>query len=313
MTDPLVHIGLHRTGSTWMQKSALPHEGIPLEDIWPDRVDLANRVVIPTEDAFEEDAPAIAAFIEARGERVRNAGRVPVISHERLSGNPSSGAYDMVRNAERIERVAPGARILIVLREQQSHLESIWCQAVRIGHYSSARDFLRPHAPGDFRTTHFTPSYLRYDRVVAEYVRRFGRDRVLAIDFERLRRDPTDHMGAICRFMGTTPPESVPIERKYARPSVLEADLLRRGNLLHLRSTLNPGPPFESARLHGLWRRGAAFAARCAPRWWLERKAARLAGVVTDYLDRHDDSIRTGNLRLRDEFGVELMSDLWRV
>ena len=166
MSELLVHIGLHRTGSTWFQQTALPDEGTPIVDAWPDRADLARKIIKPCNADFAENV--LRMELDSRCEAVRSTGDIPVLSHERFSGNPSSGAFDMSRTAERLQRLCPDAKILVILRDQQSQLESIWCQAVRIGLYCSADDYLRPHHPGDFRVPHFEPSYLLHDEIVGE-------------------------------------------------------------------------------------------------------------------------------------------------
>ncbi|MCH2144063.1 MAG: sulfotransferase [Phycisphaerales bacterium] len=311
MSDLLVHVGLHRTGSTWLQKAALPCPDVPIDDVWSDRADLARKIITPTDADFS--CEVVRMELESRCAGIRSEEIRPAISHERLSGNPSSGGFDMSRTAERIERIAPSARILIVLREQQSALESIWCQAVRIGLYCSARDYLRMYDPGDQRIPHFEPSYLQYDRVVEEYARRFGRERVLAIDFEVLRRDPLLYMNEICRFTGAGTVTNVPKEARYARPHPLEAAILRRGNLLHRRSSMNPGPPFESKWTWRQWSNASGFLSRHAPAWLKERFQNDLAETVAGLLDTHDEMIRASNRRLRDEFEVDLKSDDWRV
>jgi hypothetical protein len=310
MSEPLIHIGLHRTGSTWIQKALLPHADVPLDDAWPDRGDIARKLIMPSNAGFS--ASVVRIELEERCREVRERGHQPVISHERFSGNPSSGGIDMSRTARRLQQVAPDAKILIILREQQSHLESIWCQAVRIGLFCSAEDYLRPYDPGDFRVPHFEPSYLLYDEILGEYVDRFGRDRVLALDFAHLRRDPKAYVNAICSFCGTSSVDDVPRETKYARPHPLEAAILRRGNLLHRRTSMNPGPPLESAWMFSQWRRLASLIARHAPagvRDWFSSRHSRSVG---EYLQAHDRPIRESNRRLRDKLGVDLIDDKWR-
>jgi len=49
---------------------------------------------------------------------------VPVLSAERLSGNPDSGGYDSVHVAEYLAATFPEARVLIVIREQADMLVS---------------------------------------------------------------------------------------------------------------------------------------------------------------------------------------------
>ena len=310
MSELLVHIGLHRTGSTWFQQTALPDEGTPIVDAWPDRADLARKIIKPCNADFAENV--LRMELDSRCEAVRSKGDIPVISHERFSGNPSSGAFDMNRTAERIQRLCPDAKILVILRDQQSQLESIWCQAVRIGLYCSANDYLRPHHPGDFRIPHFEPSYLLHDEIVGEYARRFGRERVLALDFELLQKDSIAYMNMICDFVGAEPITEISREVQYARPHPLEAAILRRGNLLHRRTSMNPGPPLESERMYALWKKMALFLSTHAPLRMRRRFQEGHEQVIREFIDANDTRIRRSNRRLRDELKVNLTSDKWR-
>jgi hypothetical protein len=66
-------------------------------------------------------------------ERCERGGLIPMVSSERLSGNPHSGGYDSAVLAERLHQVFPGARVLVMIREQRSMILSSWAQYVRVG------------------------------------------------------------------------------------------------------------------------------------------------------------------------------------
>lgn len=311
MNDLLIHLGLHRTGSTWIQRSMLPDANIPIDDIWPDRADLARRVIVCSDADFA--SAEIREKIDRSVAEATQAGRCPAISNERLSGNPNSGAFDMDQTSHRLHQLRPDAKIMIVIRDQQSALESIWCQAVRMGLYSSAYTYLKTHDLSDFRVPHFVPEYLYFDRIVSQYMKLFGRDRVLVLDFERLRQDPKSYVNSICDFMGVARVDSAPSEVQYARPHPLEAGVLRRGNLLFRRTSMNIGPPFESEHMFNLWRRFSGHVAKYAPNSLKKASARRLTATSTAFIDQIDTQVRASNKRLVDELGVELVSSNWRL
>ena len=56
MKRPLIHLGLHRTGSTWFQQHVLDgRDGRPFNTL-PDRAEAAARIVLPRELDFDADA-----------------------------------------------------------------------------------------------------------------------------------------------------------------------------------------------------------------------------------------------------------------
>ena len=131
MTIPLVHIGLHRTGSTWLQKSIFNGEdGRPALAV-PNRIELNDRLIIPRNEDF--DGRATREWFDDRLARMRASGEPIVLSNERFSGNPHSGWFDTDRTLDRLAESIPDARILLVVREQQSFIRSLWLQYVRIG------------------------------------------------------------------------------------------------------------------------------------------------------------------------------------
>lgn len=288
----------------------LPDSRTPFEDVWPNREDLAQKFIIPPDSCF--DAAHFKQELNQRIATAAGSGKVPTISHERLSGNPNSGAFDMEQTARRIHEAAPNARILIVLREQESATASIWSQAIRIGLYCSIKDYLREYHSGDFRSPYFKPHYLCYDRIVNTYAELFGRDQILVMDFAKLQRSPTEYLNEICGFNGVNAVSEVSEDAEYARPNAIETKLLRRGNLLFRRTTLNSGPPFESARMFLYWRKLSHFVARMAPRWAIARANKKIQDTAAEYIDRHDATIRKSNQALLHEFGVELIDPKWR-
>jgi hypothetical protein len=71
-------------------------------------------------------------------------GLVPVLSAERLSGNPDSGGYDSVHVAEYLAATFPEARVLIVIREQADMLVSSYKRYVRNGGPGTLRQYGSP-------------------------------------------------------------------------------------------------------------------------------------------------------------------------
>ena len=89
------------------------------------------------------------------------SGQVPVISSERLSGNPDASGFDSAYIATRIADAFPDAKILIMIREQTKLLVANYFQYLKRGghrHYQhyflTLYDSCRPgFSPSFFEST----------------------------------------------------------------------------------------------------------------------------------------------------------------
>ncbi|MGA1631875.1 MAG: sulfotransferase, partial [Phycisphaerales bacterium] len=307
----LLHLGLHRTGSTWLQQRVFDgRDGRPTPMV-PDRAESARRIVLAREEDF--DADELRRWLAERVESVRRAGGVPVLSNERFSGNPHSGWFDAQRTFDRLAEVLPEAKVLLVLREQRDLVRSLWLQYVRIGGPASLRDYLRAPDPGDHRAPCFDPSFLRFDRLVESLDRRFGREQVLAIPYDRLRQDPRDFLARIGAFLGTEIPPPEHAEAKvYASPGFVAASLQRRVNLWCVRSTLHRAPPLPSPRLARLSGVLASVAGRLASPL-LESSRRRAAAALVEARLAEVPGLRESNARLAERIGEDLRGFGWMV
>jgi hypothetical protein len=300
----LVHIGYHKTGTTWLQRTVFPREFGSFDLPWKLR-EVAGLFVHPHELEWEpgpvQDAlgPGIAA--------AREAGLVPVVSSEELSGNPHSGGHGSADYAGRLARALPGARVLIVVRRQPAMLESVYKQYVKRGGTQPAGRYFVP-PPQWFRYRRCRLANWEYDRLVARYHRLFGADRVKVLPQELLATDSAAFVREITDFCGARPIASLRTERENIGLSALAAALQRRTNRYFHRDDINEGAPFAWPRVAGAWRRLDALflrriagpaerrlrrevAALCAGRY--EESNARLAAMTGLDLARWGYAMRT--------------------
>ncbi|SNR72030.1 hypothetical protein [Puniceibacterium sediminis] len=255
MAQPLViHIGYHKTATTWMQRLLFtPEHGY--RQI-ADHGDVFRHIVQPHGLSFDpEDMRALIA------ERLAPVGpaEVPVISSEILSGHPFFGGHGSDVYAERLARIAPGARILISIRAQLRILPSVYMQYVlRGGTMPWQRFFDGTEEPGYFG---FSPRHFEYDLLVAQYQRLFGAQNVHVLTQESLSADMDAAALRVAEFAGNTGFTTLAAAaRRVDAPSYPEfgAPLLRRLN--HVQSsTLNPWPILSLGRTpKGLYK-GAGY------------------------------------------------------
>ncbi|MCA9926571.1 MAG: sulfotransferase, partial [Anaerolineales bacterium] len=108
-----------------------------------------------------------------------------VISQETLSGRgDGSPIWDPHRIAKRLYMTFPNAKILIVIRNQFDYILSLYAfRVVRRGlEYRSLDEFLTLKQD-QLRVK------LQYDRLIGDYVRLFGKDRILVLPYEAMAAD----------------------------------------------------------------------------------------------------------------------------
>ncbi|MCK4871801.1 MAG: sulfotransferase [Phycisphaerales bacterium] len=250
----LLHIGYHKTGTTWLQRAVFSNPQAGFVAPWQGS-QVAGRFVAV--NAFTFDPEAQRHDFESELEAVRNTSPadtrtlVPVISHERLSGNPHSGGFDSKAIAERLAETFPGARVLIVIREQRAMLASIYKQYVKVGGAASLRRYIEPPTRGNVRVPLFRFDFLGYDLLIGCYQHLFGDRNVLVLPYEMLLADQPGFLRRIAEFAGAAAEAPIqPQKVNRSLPGITPA-VLRRLNRFLVRDTVNPSAAID-VREHGL-------------------------------------------------------------
>ncbi len=176
---------------------------------------------------------------------IRSKGLIPVMSHERLAGNPHSGGYDSKELADRIAEVFPDGKVLIIIREQESIIVSSYKQYVRNGGPCSLEGYLFPPS-SDSRIPLFDFVYFEYHRLIRHYMKLFGGSNVLVLPYELFKDDPRKFVLKIVRFAGANPKakmlDGLPYsKREYATLSGFSIAVKRSLNrVVARRDTVNP-------------------------------------------------------------------------
>ena len=212
-----VHVGLHKTGSTWLQAVGFgQHPGICLLNAEDTELGaFFDRCFVYAGD-FDFDAETFrerfAALVRNRTRHVTN----PVLlglSQENLSGHVYTGANARLL-ADRLRAVFGRPKIVIVLRNQPGMMGSLYANYVRNGGAKGPQGFLRDiNIPAAF-----IGHKLQYDRLVAYYFGLFGKDRVKVLLHEDMVRDLRAFVSDLCGFLG--------VEAHYGPPA---ARVLNRG------------------------------------------------------------------------------------
>lgn len=261
MTRILIHIGYHKTGTTWLRHRFFSREDMNFHvfsrydrDIW--RLMRVHPLSFDAEACRQRYAPAI--------EECRIEGKVPVITHERLSGDPHSGGYDNKELADRLRQVFPDARILIGIREQRSMILSCYKQYVKYGGGCSLKDYVE--CKNDPRRPQFRLANFKYHKLIGYYQELFGQENVLVQPYEKFRSDPRAYVTAIATYCGANFADGMPFGEYIntaMKPGAIEVE--RRLNPLIRRDSVNGYSPYFIKPLAPLLRPPLKFLNRHVP------------------------------------------------
>ena len=133
-TPLLLHVGYHKTATTWMQKLLfVPKYGF--QQIAGHK-EVHENIVAPHGLRFD---PAPMRELIDKGVRSLSNALVPVISSEILSGHPFYGGIGSDVYADRLKQVAGDGRILVSVRSQTKVLVSVYMQYLLRGGTMNAR------------------------------------------------------------------------------------------------------------------------------------------------------------------------------
>jgi hypothetical protein len=197
---PIVHIGFHKTATTWFQKQIYPraesHRWIPRP--------LARKVLL------EPDGLGFDASVARRMLYDPQDPRPVAMCEENFSGYIHNGGLHGLlapEMARRIKATLPDALIVIMIRSQPEVIAASYVQYVRGGGTYGPRRYLfaSRYCLGAFRHPYKAPRFafghFEYDRLVAYYDSLFGPENVLVLPYEALRYDP---QGFLAQFLART-------------------------------------------------------------------------------------------------------------
>lgn len=233
---PLVHIGFHKTGTSWFQKRLYP-------TVSSHR--LVDRRLIRRElmcrDAHDFDPQEARSALGLDG-----TDRAAILCEEDLSGILHQGlasTYIAREMARRLHAAIPEARLLIFVRAQPTAALSWYHQYVREGGTASLRRYLLPARyryfgrDRPFKMPRFDFCELDWRGLIALYDELYGKDNVTVLPYEALSRDRSRVLAEIAGLLGTelTDPGSGRENSAY-RAAMLP--LVRFANLFTARSLL---------------------------------------------------------------------------
>ena len=241
-----LHIGLHKTASTFLQKCLFPNLDRSRICYNPPELNSSLRTIFRLSDApenlvdYRDTCVSRAQALIKAWESGAN-GRTLLLSHEGFSQFDFAQDYD--EHAALLKKIIPNANIIVFLRFQPDWLLSLYRQTVYVGEHQSISNFL------NYRNGEFNPVNDIYnDRgllqtnalgadwclLIDAYITRYGRDNVHVFFFEDFISNRRQVIDELCDLLGVVPPG-------YAQEQVINrglsaltiAVLIARFNILH--------------------------------------------------------------------------------
>ncbi len=208
MSCPLVHIGYHKTASTWFQRSFYRRvtnrryvkKGLVRRALlWPGAFEFAPERAREQLELKSPDEPV-------------------VLCEEGLSGYLHNGGMRGFFSAEiarRLHATLPAARIVIFVRSQPEMIASCYQQYVRSGgthrpeRYLHPDRFLEGASRHPYKIPRFDFEHFRYLPLIRHYQGLFGAEAVHVYAFEDFRRDSPGFLQRYAQELGLELSEEV--------------------------------------------------------------------------------------------------------
>jgi len=212
----VLHIGYHKTGSTFLQKNIFPY--LP-----------ANPVMMPNVRylALSEPYKPDVFWQQLSNQYDLTGYNKTIISQETLSGRADGNPYwDTNRIAERLHQTFPQAKILLILREQYDYLLSLYAFRVLVRGLER-----RPLEAYLTKYGEWLKEKLQYHQLISQYQHLFGAENVSVLPHEQLVTQPEQFVQQILLFLGLQLEKKVSYQRM--NPSTRNLALLQASRLIN--------------------------------------------------------------------------------
>ncbi len=284
----LIHIGYHKTGTSFLQEHLFQTEAIGFCS--PYEGNFIKKHIIAPHPFLYDPQQVRRTFSPGFQEVQAQTNRVPVLSRERLVGALHHTGRDSIPMAQRLAETFPEARILMVIREQRAMLYSSYNQYIRSGGRQTLAHYLRDPVIYKDQTDpiEFDPIRYHFHYLIQVYYDLFSRENVLVLPYELFRAQPHEFVTKIVEFCQLpVHPESIASlpYKQLVNPahSSISLQIKRYLNYVSaIPNTMNGGGLFPSKRNNDLIKRGLHRLDRYLPQTWKDRSKIRMQALIQD-------------------------------
>jgi len=217
----VVHIGFHKTGSTWLQEHVFPHA----QGVIPTTHDkLAYQLIRDLTEGEVFRRNTFEAYVREAPDRL-------LLSYEGIVGSPWNLGVTADERADRLLSVVPDADIVVVRRDPSELRRSLYVQYIQQGGAGTE---------SSFQANVLNRDYLDVDGGIARFQERF--ERVHVFSYDVVKRSP----GEFLTQLGDAVDAVFPLPERMAlvNPSLRgwRLSVLRWWNRAFRKTMWNPDP-----------------------------------------------------------------------
>lgn len=284
----IVHIGYHKTGTTYLQSQLFPHlKGVNYVDVMDD-----DCIVVASESSH------LDVNWDEVAKRVSSWGEEPLLhSAEQLTGplfyHTGLGKTDI---ADRLKELGT-TKVIITIRDQIKLIDSCYRQYIQEGGTLTFNAF--------WKEWKFAPNPLHFDffRLISYYVDLYGKENVLVIPNEWMIRDEAKVIQMIEQFTGGTYTPSSSKPRANKSLSNLGISFLRFTNKFTY-SAHAPSTLFLPKRIT-TWKM-RRLSEKILDPWFFSKLSKRESYVSSSEANEYSNLFRQGNKALNKLYDLNL-------
>lgn len=197
----IIHLGLHKTGSTYLQRIVFPQNAAQLGFLSVRRKkELSDfgQYLLRENDITYSSKKAYALLTKDNLFKVTSDTRL-LLSDEQFSGSPWNSAKDRKRNFDRLHELFPNAGYVLVLRNQEVLTQSLYLEYIKKGGTAHWSDFLTYKGNDlDFSRG----SYMQFYEYCEYVVSQIGGDRLKVLYYEELQENAAQFFSKMEAFIG---------------------------------------------------------------------------------------------------------------
>lgn len=230
--DVTIHLGMHKTGTTYLQQNFF--ESYKNESgyfaLRKHAHEFLRYTLFCGESRWNLDRARELLDMSLSNSGF-NRDRMTIVE-EMLCGDPYMNAFNRRLVFQRLNMIFPKAKYILVLREQESMVQTLYLQYIKLGGSCSWNEFLTNQGPPLMFSW---GEYLNYTSYVEEIHEAVGSERFLCTLYERMLDDPTTFLIRMSDFIGFKySPSTLLSAPRGTNPSLSPrtAAILRRTNKL---------------------------------------------------------------------------------
>lgn len=199
MNEVYIHLGLHKTATTFLQKYffKIYSKECGYIDIRK-KTPLFLEYILHSND-LDFDYTKAQELFKNEAYRDKNSSKIITLSDEQFCGSPWNNAKDRKRYLDRLNSVFSDAKYIIVFRRQEDIVHSLYLQYIKSGGTTTFTQFLTyKRTPLEFSLK----SYLNYGKYLQYIVTTTSTDRVKCLLYEEMKDNPQIFLSSLAAYLG---------------------------------------------------------------------------------------------------------------